>query len=525
MKALIYLTKRSFINNLKRALTKPSTLIALIFGIVYGVFIIFSLGIMAIGVHIDSAKGLLAILTVWSIYEIFGNFLGYSSRKGIIFRPGHAHFVFTAPIDPKLVLISSAWMNYLFSIIVWILIGIGSMTVFRIPILSAVVILLAGCVLELAFEVSVMIFLYTNDRVPEKVMKGIRMGIKIFLIACALAVILYFRKNGLTLDSVWTLLDMPGLQMIPALGWQIAIYRLILLGPTTLNVICSLLYLVMVAVSVMAAIRMKCDGGYYEEAAKFADDYADLKKRQKNGEMVFGLSGKKRSFRRVREKIGGKGAQAIFYRQLLEYKKERFFIFDKITLISIILAFVFSYGLSDSAADSGAGQLFLLGVVAYVSLVMSGYLGKWESELKNPYLFLVPDTPFRKMWYATLMEHIKAFVNGCIICIPIGIFWHVNPVEIIFCILIYVVIQADRLYTTVLAQCLLGDVFGKTGQNVLRMFIQTALLGVGAVVAVIVGIFVNMDFIFPIVLIYSMMVTVAMGVLASLRFDTMEQLV
>lgn len=525
MKALIYLTKRSFINNLKRALTKPSTLIALIFGIVYGVFIIFSLGIMAIGVHIDSAKGLLAILTVWSIYEIFGNFLGYSSRKGIIFRPGHAHFVFTAPIDPKLVLISSAWMNYLFSIIVWILIGIGSMTVFRIPILSAVVILLAGCVLELAFEVSVMIFLYTNDRVPEKVMKGIRMGIKIFLIACALAVILYFRRNGLTLDSVWTLLDMPGLQMIPALGWQIAIYRLILLGPTTLNVICSLLYLVMVAVSVMAAIRMKCDGGYYEEAAKFADDYADLKKRQKNGEMVFGLSGKKRSFRRVREKIGGKGAQAIFYRQLLEYKKERFFIFDKITLISLILAFIFSYGLSDSAADSGAGQMFLLGVVAYMSLVMSGYLGKWESELKNPYLFLVPDTPFRKMWYATLMEHIKAFVNGCIICIPIGIFWHVNPVEIIFCILIYVVIQADRLYTTVLAQCLLGDVFGKTGQNVLRMFIQTALLGVGAVVAVIVGIFVNMDFIFPIVLIYSMMVTVAMGVLASLRFDTMEQLV
>ena len=156
---------------------------------------------------------------------------------------------------------------------------------------------------------------------------------------------------------------------------------------------------------------------------------------------------------------------------------------------------------------------------------MSGYLGKWESELKNPYLFLVPDTPLRKMWYATLIEHIKAFVNGCIICIPIGIFWHVNPVEIIFCILIYVVIQADRLYTTVLAQCLLGDVFGKTGQNVLRMFIQTALLGVGAIAAVIAGIFVNMDFIFPIVLIYSMMVTVAMGILASIRFDTMEQLV
>ena len=52
-----------------------------------------------------------------------------------------------------------------------------------------------------------------------------------------------------------------------------------------------------------------------------------------------------------------------------------------------------------------------------------------------------------------------------------------------------------------------------------------ALLGAGAGVAVMVGIFANMDFVFPIVLIYSMMVTVAMGILASLRFDTMEQLV
>ena len=100
-----------------------------------------------------------------------------------------------------------------------------------------------------------------------------------------------------------------------------------------------------------------------------------------------------------------------------------------------------------------------------------------------------------------------------------------HPVEIVYCVLIYVVIQADRLYTTVLAQSLLGDVFGKTGQNILRMFIQMALLGAGAGVAVMVGIFANMDFVFPIVLIYSMMVTVAMGVLASLRFDTMEQLV
>ena len=140
MKALIYLTKRSFINNLKRAVRKPSTLIALIFSIAYGIFLIISLGTLAVGVHIDSAKGLLAILAVWSIYSVLGNFMMYSSRKGIIFRPGHAHFVFTAPLNPKLVLISSAWMNYVLSLVIWLVVGIAAFTVFGIQPLRALLI-------------------------------------------------------------------------------------------------------------------------------------------------------------------------------------------------------------------------------------------------------------------------------------------------------------------------------------------------------------------------------------------------
>lgn len=91
------------------------------------------------------------------------------------------------------------------------------------------------------------------------------------------------------------------------------------------------------------------------------------------------------------------------------------------TVLSAAVAFIFAYVLKKSVSDSRAG-IALMGVVAYVALIMSGYTGKWESELKNPYIFLIPDSPLKKMWYATLMEHVKAFADGCIICIPIGIF-------------------------------------------------------------------------------------------------------
>ena len=52
-------------------------------------------------------------------------------------------------------------------------------------------------------------------------------------------------------------------------------------------------------------------------------------KRKKNGEMVMGLEEKKKKFRHMTVRYQAVGAKAIFYRQLLEYRKERTFIFSK----------------------------------------------------------------------------------------------------------------------------------------------------------------------------------------------------
>ena len=76
----------------------------------------------------------------------------------------------------------------------------------------------------------------------------------------------------------------------------------------------------------------------------------------------------------------------------------------------------------------------------------------------------------------------------------------------------------------VITQYLVGETFGKTGQNIIRMCIQMMLLGTGAGVAALVAIFINMDLLFPIVLVYSLIVTAAVGMMASFRFEMMEQL-
>ena len=70
-------------------------------------------------------------------------------------------------------------------------------------------------------------------------------------------------------------------------------------------------------------------------------------------------------------------------------------------------------------------------------------MGNGDKELKNPYLFSTPRfSRQRKMWYATVMEHVKAAIDGAILVLPLGIAWKVHPFHIVSCWLIYVFLQA-----------------------------------------------------------------------------------
>lgn len=524
MKALIYLTKRSFINNLKKALHKPVTSLLMIFLTAYVVFVVFGLGILVQDLHFNSVKGLVIVVTLWTLYTFLANFLSYASRKGVIFRQGHAHFVFTAPISPKLVLIHSAWMNYITSAVFYLVFLILGITAFGVAPWKMILFFLVCGVLEIVLECCIMVWLYTNERLPEKVLKLLGWGIKGFLAAITVVIFLYFRREGISLASASAFFDWPVLQMIPVVGWNICVYRLILLEPTALNLTGTVLYLAVVSVMSVIAFRMKCDGGYYEEAAKFADDYAEMKRKKSNGEIVTGIREKRRTFRKVNSTYRAQGAKAIFSRQLLEYKKEKYFIFSKMTLLCLGFAVIFSYTMRESAMETGVPQFFLLGIIAYICLVMSGYTGKWEKELQNPYLFLIPDKAYKKLWYATVMEHVKALMDGIVMCVPIGIAWDVHPVYIVQTILIYTVLQANRLYMRVLAQCLVGNLLGKTGQSIVRALMQMFILGIGIMLAVLIGIIVDLNMVFPVMLLYTLVVTVFTGLIASVRFDTMEQI-
>lgn len=522
MKALWYISKRSFINSMKKSLKKPATYLIILLILVYiGIFGGMAVGWKMSGVFI-SKQALVTIFTGWTLFTFFSNFVTYAKKKGIIFKPGHAHFVFTAPIGPKSILIMGAVKNYATSLIGTIIFFIGELYIFELGIATSFFLSFGMFILEMVFEASLIVFLYANEKLSPQFITWLCRCIYVFMAAIVLVGFLYFRKKGVNVETIIAFADYPVIQMIPLVGWNISVYRMVLLGATGLNTVCSILYLLSVVSMFLIAYKMKCTGEYYEEAAKFADDYVEFYKKSKSGEMVFSVGHKKKFKQGAVVEYKATGAKAIFYRQLLEYKKERFFIFGGMTVIAAAVAFGVIKWLG--MPEDFPAEAALLGILAYVIFCATGYTGKWEKELKNPYLYLIPDTSIKKLWYSTAIEHIRSFIDGCIMVIPIGVAWKISAYKIVMSIFIYVILQANKLYMRVFVEAVIGESLGVTGKGIIYMLFQSAVLGVGGVLGAVGAMLINMNALYPILGIYCIMIIVLIAFLASSKFDQMEQI-
>lgn len=520
MHALLYMTGRSFRNRLKKAFKKPLTYVAIVICVLYGAMIIAGWAALASNGGTNLIQIFVYILTIVIYFFFCANFISYAKLKGIIFQKSHSHLIFPAPISPKIILLYGAAKNFIVNFVIYLLVSLVGITIFHLSFVKALFLFFILFACETMFEGGLIVFLYAKEEKYNFLVKIICRCIYVLIGVIALIVVFYIKENGVSFSSVEAVFHLPALQMVPVAGWGVAAVRLILTGPTLLNVIGTILYIVSSVAMFLVAYRMKCTGSYYEDAAKFADDYAEMKSKSKKGEMVLSV-GAKKHYRKAHMKLKGSGAKAIFEKQLLEYRKEKYFIFSGTTVFSVAAALlaIFVFGIPESVPPG----LSLIGIMAYVIFISAGYLGKWGKELSNFYIYLIPDSAAKKLWYATAMEHVKALVDGTIMAVSVGIAWRIPVWQVILSILIYVVLQASRLYVKILSECILGNTFGSTAKSLFAMLLQGGVIGAGIGIAALLGYFVNYNLVFPIILIYSMMVTVLIGWITTSRFETMEQ--
>lgn len=489
MNALIYLYKTTFKNKLKIALRRPVTYFWIFFILLYAVFVPITMRSSFLAeLNLATPQGMVLLVTIFCFWLLPANIISYSKRKGLLFKKADSNFMFSTPISPKQILIYTHTKTLGVYLLCSILILVAGFIMFRLSALSMLLFFIASMVFENILETSIMLLCYGSEKLTEKQRKltvALSYAIMICFVLIGIGVAC---KYGLSLESAVYFLNCDAIQVVPIVGWYISLIRFIFLGPTTLNMICSCLYLICVLVCMVLAIRMPCTGSYFEDAEKFADDYEELK--AKSAEGIAARLGKKEKFRKAKVNYQGGGAKAIFYKQLLEYKKSKGFILDKMNLIMIVVGNIWIYFTLSDLEEQPFKVLIMPLIMAYLVICTSAANGKWGREIKSPYTFLIPDTALRKLWYATIMEHFKNLVYGFLFAVPCGIMLKVTPIQTILCVIVYMMMQSNKLYSLVMMEVLVGNTLGRVGKQLFHMFLQgipMILSTVGAIIGVLMN--------------------------------------
>lgn len=522
MNSLLYLKKRTFVNKLKKALRRPVTYIAAAGILGYAVMILWSFGMIAEDFGLDNPASFATVLSILVFLVMPADIISYTKRKGLVFQSSEVHFVFPSPENPKKVLLMASIRNYIIMVLFGLFFTVFGIVMIGVEVWRMLLYFIFFAVLENVLEGSMIIICYGNQTLPKtffKVLSIVLYALMGVLVAVGFA-LLYFR--GFEFGIINEYLTMPIVQAIPVIGWAIAFIHLLLVGPTTVNIICTICYVVTVVVLFICACKMKCTGEYYEDAMSFAEEFEIRRKKAQKGEVAIGRNKKLKA---AHVEYKGTYARAIFYRQLLEYKKNRFFIFGFNSLLFFAVGVGIAFlSTTDMMEEFRAGKPFIIpAIMAYIVLIFSGYLAKWSKELENPYTYLIPDNGIRKLWYATKIEHIRALVDGCLMTIPAAIALKLNPLTEVLTILLYICLNANKLYLNILSEALLGNVLGNTGKTLLRSLFQGLVMLAAIIMAAVCGILIGVNAGFAGMIIMTVALTIGIAVGAATAFDKMER--
>ena len=185
----------------------------------------------------------------------------------------------------------------------------------------------------------------------------------------------------------------------------------------------------------------------------------------------------------------GRGAGVFFYKHRLERRRSRIFLLDTLTLVWAGACVLFAFFMR----DEGIVPVF---VFATYMQVFSSSTGRWLRELLMPYIYMLPEPPFKKLVGVCRESILQSAAEAVIVMVPVGLVVGASPLDILGCALARFGLALLFMAGNILVERLFGQMMNKgliIGLFFLAM-ILLALPGViaGAVLGMAAGVFAAM---------------------------------
>lgn len=519
MKPLLYILLKNLKNIVRDLKKKPLALI------LYTFLLLSFLGMIVLSFAMPSrqvgripAEAFDAVMTLVLLVVFYMGLSKGAEKGGSFFRLSDVNLVFTSPISPKRVLLYG-FINQLYTSLIFLL-----FISFQIPNLKnnfaikdygIAIIYVSVLLLFIVLQLSGIILYSVSSRSPS-----FRKGFGRFMYAAVLLFIAGFLPRLLETRDILraglSYLNAPFFDYIPLIGW----FRVVLTASVSgvdgyfwLNAA-----LILAALGSMVFFFYKLNTDYYEDVLAATEKKEEQLKAVREGRGKSAINTGRA--RKVTQTYGGRGASAIFYRQLLEFRKSGYVFVNKNTLLIAVFGIASKYFFPYSSIKT----------VLYFTVYMLFFFsiqGKWQQELGKPYIYQLPVDSSQKVFYATLSDNLKNFTDGLVLFIAAGIMFKADPLTIVLSALAYGSFGAVYVYGDVLSQRLLGPLHSKNLIMFIKLFLNLFILLPGIVVSVAGGfVFKGVPFIdyytTLVLIVYNLLASAVMLLIGRNIFDTLE---
>lgn len=461
MKAILYLLRKNVKNAVIDTFKSPLKLI------VYG-FIAVSLVYAVIqGFVMDSTMdeppdrrilfgAYLALLFFISIPIMLKGLSTGSSFFGL----SDVNNIFVAPISAKKVLtygIGRQLASSLFLVVCFSAYGSIGIRVFELGAVDALY-LFGGIALMMLIVQMVTLLLFCICSAFPRAAAYLKLLIYLLPIFALGAVAAYMFSSEMTLENLYAAISQDILQYIPIVGWMHGLVFGLIYGSAAKALLFGLLLLGSCLVSVLIFCLTKLD--YYEDVLAKAESYFEFKEHIRTGKVTEGdWMGNRRIKLRGQGINRGWGASAIFHKHLREgRRRSRFMFFNINTVVLLGIAAVIGLAMKGFFRAPYRVTIIYLAVTVIISYVQFFFsaAGDWVKELNKPYIFLIPDSPVRKLIMAGATSIIKPFIDGAVTYLMLWLLVGGFLPDVLVCPLVYGSFGCIYIASNILAQRIVG---------------------------------------------------------------------
>ena len=477
MKGIRYLFLTTVKNTIKDLKNNPGKLVLVVlFVVLIGITIASSFAPAGMeGQEYRKVEEVYALVFVlYAFTFVTMSYKGLSSGASF-YSMADVNLLFQLPVSSKRILfyglIKQMGVSLLMGGIIFFQYGWLSQT-YPISILDMIVILIGYGVVMFCAQVTAMaIYSFSSgDDNRRRVIKGIIIVVCLAMAAYVAYPFLFDQSDIINravqrINSIY-------LNLVPVIGWS----KQAVVGVLTGSYLYLLAGLGAVAAYVVLflALITKSHSNFYEDVLQATEVSFSAITAKKEGKVNDVMP---KNIKVGKTGIGkGRGAATFFYKHMIENRRSRIFLLDGISLIFLAVVLVFSFTMEEA-------DLLVVFIMATYMQVFSTAMGRWGREFTLPYVYMIPQSPFKKLVCICLETVLKAVFEAVLMFVLVGIIMQASPLEVAACILARIGFALLFIAGDILVERIIGGSLNK----VFLMFIYFLVVILLCVPGLVIG--------------------------------------